>query len=127
MEKLDDIFPKTESLDYLAKQLEQRLGPSNRNSNARENTNEISPVLQLGTNDPSRLKTCVEYTMEHYDNLKEINLNCGCPAIESGGASTYGASLMKNAQLTGELVQAARRGVEEYCDTDSSYPVISSE
>ena len=39
-----------------------------------------------------------------YPNLHEINLNCGCPSISSGGAAGYGASLMKDPDLTADLV-----------------------
>ena len=38
-------------------------------------------------------------------------MNCGCPAIDSGGSTTYGASLMKDASLTGKLVQSVREGL----------------
>lgn len=110
MEKLDDIFPKTESSDFLVDALEKRLGPPDNYYDAKSNENS-NLVLQLGTNDPDRLRACVGHTIERYDNIKEINLNCGCPAIESGGASTYGASLMKDAKLTGELVQAAQEAL----------------
>ena len=114
MEKLDDIFPKTESVDFLFDALEKRLGPPDKYYDPKNNDNEeANLVLQLGTNDPQRLQAFVEHTMERYDNIKEINLNCGCPAIESGGASTYGASLMKDARLTGQLVEAARKGLEK--------------
>lgn len=115
MEKLDDIFPKTESPDYLIDALEKRLGPpGNYYDSKNSNNNDSNLVLQLGTNDPDRLRACVAHTVERYDNIREINLNCGCPAIESGGASTYGASLMKETKLTGELVQAAKEGLEGF-------------
>ncbi len=111
MEKLDDIFPKSESPDYLVDALEKRLGPPGNYYDTKSNNNDSNLVLQLGTNDPERLRACVGHTVERYDNIQEINLNCGCPAIESGGASTYGASLMKETRLTGELVQAAKEGL----------------
>eukprot|EP00532_Pseudo-nitzschia_australis_P007364 CAMPEP_0168177834 /NCGR_PEP_ID=MMETSP0139_2-20121125/8719_1 /TAXON_ID=44445 /ORGANISM="Pseudo-nitzschia australis, Strain 10249 10 AB" /LENGTH=393 /DNA_ID=CAMNT_0008097019 /DNA_START=214 /DNA_END=1395 /DNA_ORIENTATION=- len=119
MEKLDDIYPRTESVDYLLDALEKRLGsPENHHDKA-------NLVLQLGTNDPDRLQRCVEHTIQHYDNIQEINLNCGCPAIESGGASTYGASLMKDAKLTGQLVKSARKGLEGSLGTSHACPKIS--
>jgi tRNA-dihydrouridine synthase A len=126
MEKLDDIFPKTESDDYLFDALEKRLGPPDKYYDPKNNdSDEANLVLQLGTNDPQRLRAFVEHTMERYDNIKEINLNCGCPAIESGGASTYGASLMKDARLTGQLVEAARNGLEKIKSAKRPYPDIS--
>ena len=123
MEKLDDIFPKTESPNYLIDALEKRLGPPSNCYDSK--TNGANLVLQLGTNDPERLQACVKHTVERYDNIKEINLNFGCPAIESGGASTYGASLMKDAVLTGELVKAARKGLDGIERAGSSLPEIS--
>ena len=35
-------------------------------------------------------------------------MNCGCPSIETGGAATYGASLMRQPSLTRDLVHAIR-------------------
>eukprot|EP00536_Pseudo-nitzschia_multiseries_P002223 jgi/Psemu1/63548/estExt_Genemark1.C_290122 len=119
MEKLDDIYPRTESVEYLSEALEKRLGPP---QNPIDTAN---LVLQLGTNDPDRLQTCVEHTTKLYDNLREINLNCGCPAIESGGASTYGASLMKDAPLTGQLVATARKGLKGSLGSNDGSPQIS--
>mmetsp|Transcript_9278 Transcript_9278/g.27644 ORF Transcript_9278/g.27644 Transcript_9278/m.27644 type:complete len:472 (+) Transcript_9278:133-1548(+) len=119
MEKLDDIFPRTESVEFLSDALEKRFGSP---ADPRDKDN---LVLQLGTNDPDRLQTCVEHTTKLYDNLREINLNCGCPAIESGGASTYGASLMKDARLTGQLVASARKGLEGSPATSDSSPRVS--
>ena len=152
MEKLDDIFPATvkkkkknnsnnknnDNVEYLFDALEKRgiLGrggcDTNTNGipieNTRTSTNNHKQqqhlVLQIGTNDPERLKACIEHVVQRYNDgtttsssttrsrgasimLQEINLNCGCPSIESGGASTYGASLMNNTKLTGELVNAA--------------------
>ena len=119
MEKLDDIYPRTKSVDYLLDALEKRLGsPENHHDKG-------NLVLQLGTNDPDRLQRCVEHTIQRYDNIQEINLNCGCPAIESGGALTYGASLMKDAKLTGQLVESARKGLEGSLGTNHACPKIS--
>ncbi|CAM9489464.1 unnamed protein product [Heterosigma akashiwo] len=113
MEKVDDIFPKTKPDDYLLAALEKRLGSP-------QSYDESSNlVLQLGSNDPDRLKSCVEYTVQRYE-FKEINLNCGCPAIETGGAATYGASLMKDPQLTWNLVDSVRKGLEDSADTAAS-------
>mmetsp|Transcript_26156 Transcript_26156/g.44507 ORF Transcript_26156/g.44507 Transcript_26156/m.44507 type:complete len:432 (-) Transcript_26156:1804-3099(-) len=117
MEKLDDIFPKTKSVDYLQTNLEKRLGPS-------QSFDETNLVLQLGSNDPDRLKVCVEHAVQSY-SFHELNLNCGCPAIESGGASTYGASLMKQPDLTASLVDSVRRGLEAGISSESDRPNIS--
>jgi tRNA-dihydrouridine synthase len=126
MEKLDDIFPTTRSADYLFDALEKRLGhPDNYYDTKTNGGNEANLVLQLGTNDPDRLQACVERTMNWYDNIREVNLNCGCPAIESGGASTYGASLMKDARLTGQLVQATRKGLDKIQSVSHPSPGVS--
>jgi tRNA dihydrouridine synthase A len=117
MEKLDDIFPKSKSVDYLQTCLEKRLGPP-------QSYEETNLVLQLGSNDPNRLKICVEHAVQSY-SFREINLNCGCPAIESGGASTYGASLMKQPELTGSLVDAVKRGLAAGVSSKSDRPNIS--
>ncbi len=117
MEKLDDIFPKSKSVDYLQDSLEKRLGPPQR-------YDEKNLVLQLGSNDPDRLNVCVEHAVQSY-SFREINLNCGCPAIESGGAPTYGASLMKQPQLTGLLVDSVKRGLEAGISSESDRPNIS--
>lgn len=91
MEKVDDIMPNAEQA------LNKRLGGEE---------DETKLVLQLGSNDVTRLHDCVRIASDLYPNLKEINLNCGCPAIDTGGASTYGASLMKNTSLTAQLVKS---------------------
>lgn len=105
MEKVDDIYPKTKSIEYLDDALEKRLGSPQTYDEA------SSLVLQLGSNDPNRLKECVQHTALVGYDFKEINLNCGCPAIDSGGATTYGASLMKEPHLTGKLVESVRSGL----------------
>ena len=105
MEKVDDIYPKTKSMEYLDDALEKRLGSPQTYDEA------SSLVLQLGSNDPNRLKECVQHTALVGYDFKEINLNCGCPAIDSGGATTYGASLMKEPRLTGKLVESVRSGL----------------
>eukprot|EP00429_Kryptoperidinium_foliaceum_P006593 CAMPEP_0176012992 /NCGR_PEP_ID=MMETSP0120_2-20121206/6079_1 /TAXON_ID=160619 /ORGANISM="Kryptoperidinium foliaceum, Strain CCMP 1326" /LENGTH=372 /DNA_ID=CAMNT_0017345891 /DNA_START=409 /DNA_END=1527 /DNA_ORIENTATION=+ len=63
-------------------------------------------VLQLGGNDPNDLRKCIHKLSFHGYSFREINLNCGCPSIESGGASLFGASLMKDPTLTGDLLAA---------------------
>jgi len=68
--------------------------------------------LQLGGNDPAMLAAAMRLVLPFgYD---EINLNCGCPAIETGGGD-YGASLMRDADATARIVaamvgEASRRG-----------------
>ena len=127
MEKLDDIYPKTiqtqtqqvqtqqvqqyqTSESYLLDALEKRIGSP---SSTDYDNNNNNLILQLGSNHPGRLQSCVQHTVQRYNdnNIREINLNCGCPAIDSGGSTTYGASLMKDASLTGKLVQSVREGL----------------
>ena len=91
MEKVDDLLPNIEA------SLHKRLDGEQDDSNL---------VLQLGSNDVDKLKKCVRIASSNYPNLREINLNCGCPAINTGGASTYGASLMKDSSLTSQLVES---------------------
>ena len=91
MEKVDDLLPNIEA------SLHKRLDGEQDDSNL---------VLQLGSNDVEKLHKCVRIASSNYPNLREVNLNCGCPAINTGGASTYGASLMKDSSLTSQLVES---------------------
>lgn len=50
-------------------------------------------VFQIGGNDPATVARATRLVLPYgYD---ELNLNCGCPAIESGGGD-YGAALMRD-------------------------------
>ncbi|CAJ1926407.1 unnamed protein product [Cylindrotheca closterium] len=106
MEKADDLMPNIrESL------IQRLLGDDPRRSDTsyyhHHQEQERRLVLQLGSNDPRKVQECVKAAMAlEYKQLKEINLNCGCPAIDSGGAPTYGASLMKDPTLTASLVES---------------------
>lgn len=91
MEKVDDLIPNIDQA------IHKRLDGEEDESNL---------ILQLGSNDATRLHDCVRIASEQYPNLREINLNCGCPAIDTGGAPTYGASLMKDTSLTAQLVES---------------------
>ena len=91
MEKVDDLLPNIDQA------LMKRLCGEEQEHNL---------ILQLGSNDVSKLRDCVQEASNLYPNLKEINLNCGCPSIDTGGASTYGASLMKDTALTARLVES---------------------
>ena len=91
MEKVDDLLPNLEH------SLNKRIG-------GEENLTNL--ILQLGSNNASKLQTCVRVASDRYPDLREINLNCGCPAIDTGGATTYGASLMKDTSLTSRLVES---------------------
>ena len=60
-------------------------------------------MMQLGGDDPELLAEAVCLVIPFaYD---EINLNCGCPSVETGGAN-YGASLMVDPRRTATLVEA---------------------
>lgn len=91
MEKVNDLLPNTEA--SLNKRLEGE-------------EDETNLILQLGSNDIDKLHDCVRVASKHYHHLKEINLNCGCPAIDTGGAPMYGASLMRDTSRTSQLVMA---------------------
>lgn len=94
MEKVEDLLPDVDQA------LAKRLGAAD--DKDEESFEKL--VLQLGSNDPVKLKECSRVALNNYESLREINLNCGCPAIASGGAPTYGASLMTQPKLTSELV-----------------------
>ena len=123
MEKVNDIFPSAKSKGddeyHLLNALEKRLGTPD--DYDKDEASQL--VLQLGSNDPSRLQSCIQHTVQHY-NFKEININCGCPSIESGGADSYGASLMKDASLTGRLVESMKRGLHGITSTGSDATAI---
>lgn len=94
MEKVADLQP------MVAASLRKRLEGSEDDGN--------NLVLQLGSNNAKDLGQCAGIAAELYPNLHEINLNCGCPSISSGGATGYGASLMKDPDLTAGLVASMR-------------------
>jgi len=61
-------------------------------------------VLQLGANSVS---AAVDAARRGIDlGYNEINLNCGCPSIETGGASNYGASMMRDASRVADVAAA---------------------
>ena len=60
-------------------------------------------VLQLGGSDiPSLQDACRLANAYGFD---EVNLNCGCPSVETGGAD-YGAALMLDPARTAEILGA---------------------
>ena len=67
-------------------------------------------MLQLGGNDVHKIRSVVKRAVSLYD-FRSINLNCGCPSITSGGAATFGASLMKDKELTAELLGAIKEEI----------------
>jgi hypothetical protein len=86
-------------------------------------------TLQLGGNDPNTLEQCIKslsqagYSSGIGHAFDEINLNCGCPSIEAGGATDYGASLMKQPELTRVLIQAIHNAAAA---TASSQPTTTT-
>jgi tRNA dihydrouridine synthase A len=97
MEKIEDLMAADASA------LQRRFGaPGYKDS-----------VLQVGGNDVPQMRACIQRLSNHGYQFDEVNLNCGCPSIESGGAASYGASLMKQPQLTHELLEAIRLSVDE--------------
>lgn len=70
-------------------------------------------VLQLGGNDPESLSRATEYASLVHRRTGAggafcgINLNCGCPSVESGGAD-YGATLMRDGRSTRHLLEAMK-------------------
>ena len=72
-------------------------------------------VLQLGGSDAGRLAEAAAEAIRRDSGghgLAGINLNCGCPSIESGGAATYGASLMANPAGVREAAEAVREAAD---------------
>eukprot|EP00563_Minutocellus_polymorphus_P001911 CAMPEP_0181034774 /NCGR_PEP_ID=MMETSP1070-20121207/7983_1 /TAXON_ID=265543 /ORGANISM="Minutocellus polymorphus, Strain NH13" /LENGTH=416 /DNA_ID=CAMNT_0023112317 /DNA_START=119 /DNA_END=1369 /DNA_ORIENTATION=- len=83
-------------------------------------------ILQLGGSDPDLVQQCIYQAAEYGyspNNFGGINLNCGCPSIESGGAATYGASLMRKPELTGQLVEAVSEAVNKVWGNDCGVEV----
>lgn len=91
-------------------------------------------MLQLGGNDWTSLAAATTAARQR-GGFFEINLNCGCPSITTGGAD-FGASLMRDAQHTRSLVESmidasagemsvsvkCRIGVHETLRPDGSVP-----
>lgn len=61
-------------------------------------------VLQLGGDQRSALTAATRLARER-GGFCEVNLNCGCPSITTGGAD-FGAALMLRARHTRELIEA---------------------
>ena len=85
-----------------------------------------SCILQLGGSDPDLVKECIYRAAEYgytSNDFCGINLNCGCPSIEAGGAATYGASLIRKPELTGRLVEAVSEAVQRVWGMDCGVEV----
>jgi tRNA dihydrouridine synthase A len=67
-------------------------------------------VLQLGGNHPDTMRRCLQHLSKHGYSFRQVNLNCGCPSVEAGGAASYGATLMKQPRLTQQLIAVLRKG-----------------
>jgi len=105
MEKVPDL------LDADAAALERRFGAPGKKS----------IVLQVGGNDPLKMGRCMQHLSAHGYSFSEINLNAGCPGIESGGAATFGASLMKQPELTRDLLSV----MKDHCNIELPSTEIS--
>lgn len=58
-------------------------------------------VLQLGGSDPGELRRAAARAAPYrYD---AVNLNCGCPSEKVAGKGCFGAALMREAELVGDL------------------------
>ena len=60
-------------------------------------------VLQLGGNEITRLKSACRVANKY--GFNEVNLNCGCPSVETGGAN-FGATMMLDPASTGDACSA---------------------
>lgn len=61
-------------------------------------------VLQLGGSDVAQMARAAALARRY--GFGEININCGCPSIETGGAPDYGAALMAKAPLVRQVCDA---------------------
>ena len=98
MEKVQDL------LDADPAALERRFGSPGGIRNV---------VLQLGGNDPNKVGECIQRLHDSGYVFPELNLNCGCPSIESGGAANFGASLMRQPELTKDLITAMKESTPD--------------
>lgn len=92
--------------DLLEGSLERRFGPPGH----------YNIVLQLGGNNAMEIRACMELLAREGYSFDEVNLNCGCPSVETGGAANYGASLMKQPELTRELLESIVSSVGDNCN-----------
>ena len=96
-------------------------------------------VLQLGGDDVHKVHAATTAARQR-GGFQEVNLNCGCPSVSTGGAE-YGATLMRRARHTRELIDAigdaaagemdvsvkCRIGVHESLTADGRVPPDSYE
>ena len=61
-------------------------------------------VLQLGSDNVHKVHAATTAARQR-GGFQEVNLNCGCPSVSTGGAE-YGATLMRRARHTRELIDA---------------------
>ena len=113
MEKLRDLKEAD------SKALEKRFGAPCENGDESQHLQQPL-TLQLGGNNPKDLEDCVASLSKKGYNFREINLNCGCPSIEAGGAADFGASLMKKPDLTQQLIEAIGNGCQRGQASSSS-------
>jgi len=66
-------------------------------------------VLQLGGSDPKAVREAAKVAAGF--NYNEVNLNCGCPSERVADKGCFGAALMKNKELVGELMNAVQEGM----------------
>mmetsp|Transcript_18302 Transcript_18302/g.23570 ORF Transcript_18302/g.23570 Transcript_18302/m.23570 type:complete len:415 (+) Transcript_18302:86-1330(+) len=101
MEKVEDL------LSCSSDGLERRFSDANPNQNCDR------LVLQLGGNNPDLIRKCVDRLKAEGHHFGEFNLNCGCPSTQAGGASTFGASMMKDPALTARCVHALKHSAPD--------------
>ena len=77
-------------------------------------------VLQLGGSDPQQLFEAARTVMDLTDrdgsgrvcDYTAVNLNCGCPSPKVAGKGCFGAALMDEPELVGELARAIHDGCD---------------
>ena len=119
MEKIRDLNDAVDD-DYSSNALQKRFGDPHPEQPPQPLT------LQLGGNDPWALEQCVASLGAAGYSFREINVNCGCPSIEAGGAAEFGASLMKQPDLTRQLMEAIGNGLGRHPSAASSPPTTIS-
>ena len=71
-------------------------------------------VLQVGGSDHQQMHDAAQIVMDMTErgicDYTAINLNCGCPSPKVAGKGCFGAALMEDGKLVGELTQALHNG-----------------
>lgn len=67
-------------------------------------------VLQLGGNDPEKLRQAAE--LAYHSGFRSINLNCGCPSNTVASSNSMGAAMMYTPERTAQCCAAIISALE---------------